>query len=481
MPRSSTTGPRILVVDDIPDFAATIKSILSRAKMNVRAVLSPRRAVRDVTRGLTDGGGFDLLITTLVMRGMGGFDVIRGVRSAGATLPIMMITGHGSEQSAIEAMRLGASDYMIKPVVPEELVARVKRILDTRAASGAVRPEDLGGTITVDPAMKAVLETVRIIATTESRVLLSGETGTGKQVIARLIHSLSTHRDEPFVDVNCAAIPDTLLESELFGHEKGAFTSADAQRIGRFEEAGRGTLFLDEIGEMSYAVQSKLLKVLQDGRFSRVGGAKTLTCQARIIAATNRDLEREVALGRFRSDLFFRLHVMSVSLPPLRKRQGDIPILAEHFLKRFSSPGEPPRSFAPETLQTLQRYNWPGNVRELENTIERIALLHRSPIIGMDALSERIVQTAGAFSPVPMAQPVIPASQMPYRQAKSRFEKDYFASILSAAGGNMAEASRRAGIDRAQFFRMVRRLKITPKQPTMTIGDDILPEPIPHA
>jgi DNA-binding NtrC family response regulator len=466
MPRSSQpTGPRILVVDDIPDFAASIKSILSRAKMNVRAVLSPRRAVRDVTRALSNGGGFDLLITTLVMREMGGFDVIRGVRAAGASLPIMMITGYGSEQSAIEAMRLGASDYMTKPVVPEELVARVKRILDTRATIGAVRPEDLGGTITVDPAMKAVLETVRIIAGTESRVLLSGETGTGKQVIARLIHSLSSRRDEPFVDVNCAAIPDTLLESELFGHEKGAFTSADAQRIGRFEEAGRGTLFLDEIGEMSYAVQSKLLKVLQDGRFSRVGGSKTLTCQARIIAATNRDLESEVALGRFRNDLFFRLHVMSVSLPPLRKRQGDIPLLAEHFLKRFSTPAQPARAFAPETLQALQRYNWPGNVRELENTIERIALLHRAPIIGIDGLSERIAHAAGTFAPVAVAEQVIPSSQMPYHQAKSRFEKEYFAAILTSANGNMAEAARRAGIDRAQFFRMVKRMKIATPAP----------------
>ncbi|MBC8108192.1 MAG: sigma-54-dependent Fis family transcriptional regulator, partial [Anaerolineae bacterium] len=358
--------------------------------------------------------------------------------------------------------------------------ARVKRILDTRAAVGAVRPEDLGGTITVDPAMKAVLETVRIIAGTESRVLLSGETGTGKQVIARLIHSLSSRRDEPFVDVNCAAIPDTLLESELFGHEKGAFTSAEAQRIGRFEEAGRGTLFLDEIGEMSYAVQSKLLKVLQDGRFSRVGGSKTLTSQARIIAATNRDLEKEVALGRFRNDLFFRLHVMSVSLPPLRKRQGDIPLLAEHFLKRFSSPGQPARSFAPETLQTLQRYTWPGNVRELENTIERIALLHRSPIIGIDGLSERIAQAAGSFAPVAVAEAVVPASQMPYRQAKTRFEREYFESILGAANGNMAEAARRAGIDRGQFFRMLRRLKVSPERATSP-NDELLNESIAHA
>jgi DNA-binding NtrC family response regulator len=230
---------------------------------------------------------------------------------------------------------------------------------------------------------------------------------------------------------------------------------------------------------MSYAVQSKLLKVLQDGRFSRVGGSKTLQCQARIIAATNRDLEREVALGRFRSDLFFRLHVMAVALPPLRNRRGDIAILAEHFLKRFSKPDQPPRSFAPATLQALQAYSWPGNVRELENTIERIALLHRSPVIGLDGLPERIAQQAPAthlISPLAASQAqtaVTPAQvsspvHVPYRQAKAQFERTYFESLLAACQGNMAEASRRAGIDRGQFFRMLRRMKLRPADASKT-------------
>jgi DNA-binding NtrC family response regulator len=354
-------------------------------------------------------------------------------------------------------MRLGACDYMNKPVVPEELVARVRRILGSeKGALPRTLPEDVGGVITADPQMKAVIETVRIIAGTESRVLITGETGTGKQVIARLIHNSSSRKDEPFVDVNCAAIPDTLLESELFGHEKGAFTGADAQRIGRFEEAGRGTLFLDEIGEMNYAVQSKLLKVLQDGRFSRVGASRTLQCQARIIAATNRELDKEVALGRFRSDLYYRLHVMTVALPPLRKRQGDIPLLAEHLLRKFSVRGERPHRFSSEVLTALQRYTWPGNVRELENTIERIALLYRStPVIGLESLPERIVQQSVGMTVAPAV-----SYTGPYREARKRFERDYFQSMLSQAQGNMAEAARRAGIDRSQFFRIVKRLGI---------------------
>jgi DNA-binding NtrC family response regulator len=227
---------------------------------------------------------------------------------------------------------------------------------------------------------------------------------------------------------------------------------------------------------MSYAVQSKLLKVLQDGRFSRVGSSRTLTCQARILAATNRDLEQEVAQGRFRSDLFFRLHVMSVYLPPLRKRQGDIPLLAEHFLKRFSQPGQPPRTFAPETLLALQRYSWPGNVRELENTIERIALLHRAPIIGIEALPERIAQSAGPITPA-ATSPIAPPSQLPYRQAKSRFEREYFDSILKGSNGNMAEAARRAGLDRGQFFRMLKRLRLTAQRAPVIETD----EPLAHA
>jgi DNA-binding NtrC family response regulator len=440
---------RILVVDDIPEFVKELRETLSTAGFDVTARLSPLQAIKEVRRK-----PYDLLITTLVMRELGGFDVIRGVRNSGNATPIMMITGHGSEQAAAEAIRLGAADYINKPVEPEELVARVKRIIEPKdGALGFLDHGDESELITQDPAMQSVLELVATVAATNSRVLITGETGTGKQLIARSLHRRSPRRKAPFVEINCAAIPDTLLESELFGHERGAFTGADARRIGRFEEAGNGTIFLDEIGEMGYGMQAKLLKVLQDGEYSRVGGSQHLHTAARVLAATNRDLESEVAAGRFRSDLYFRLQVVTVSLPPLRKRPGDVPLLAEHFIKAFSSEGRT-HQFAAETLGAMMRYHWPGNVRELENLVERLAVLHKTPLIGMDALPERIVQQAVGLA---TAQNTYLGT---FDEAKARFERDYLMSLLSQTAGNMAAAARIAGLDRSQFFRMVKRQRI---------------------
>ena len=440
----------ILVVDDIPEFVTEIKGLLSDAGLNVTGRLSPLRAIKDVRRG-----GYSLLITTLVMKELGGFDVIRRVRNAGSSIPILMITGYGSDEAAIEATRLGATDYMNKPVQPQELIARVKRILQSASQPAAVS-QQVDELVSSDPAMQSVLELVKTVAHSSSRVLILGETGTGKQLIAKAIHHQSPRRDEPFVDINCAAIPDTLLESELFGHEKGAFTGADRRRIGRFEEAGEGTLFLDEIGEMSYATQSKLLKVLQDGKFSRVGGEGQLTCRARVITATNRDLEKEAAEGRFRMDLFYRLHVVTIALPPLRKRQGDVALLADYFLQRFSDDGVA-RQFSPEAITVLQRYSWPGNVRELENLVERVAVLSRGPLIGIDALPERVVQQS-----MGSAASVIKFTG-PYDSAKEQFEREYVRSVLAQSMGNMAAAARLADMDRSQFFRMVKRLGMDPK------------------
>lgn len=442
---------RVLVVDDIPEFVKELRETLSKAGFDVTARLSPLQAIKEVRRR-----PYHLLITTLVMRELGGFDVIRGVRNSGNTTPIMMITGRGSQEAAAEAIRLGAADYINKPVDPEELVARVKRIIEPNAgALGITNPDNGSELITQDPAMQSVLELVATVAATNSRVLITGETGTGKQLIARSLHRHSPRHRAPFVEINCAAIPDTLLESELFGHERGAFTGADVRRIGRFEEAGNGTIFLDEIGEMGYGMQAKLLKVLQDGEYSRVGGSQHLHTGARVLAATNRDLETEVAAGRFRSDLYYRLQVVTVQLPPLRKRPGDVPLLAEHFIKVFKGEGRT-HHFAAETLAAMMRYQWPGNVRELENLVERLAVLHKTPLIGLDALPERIVRQAVGLNSTPHAYIGT------FLEAKARFEHDYVMSLLSQAGGNMAAAARIAGLDRSQFFRMVKRQQIDP-------------------
>jgi DNA-binding NtrC family response regulator len=451
MKRSSI--PHILVVDDVPDFVDRIKDILTAVGFRVSGRISPLAAIKDTRRGK-----FDLLITTLVMRELGGLELIKRVRQQGSTVPIMMITGFGSEQAAIEATRLGAIDFLNKPVSSTELVARVKRIIQPGEGTLlAASQEKLDDFITTDPAMLSILETVETVAPTKSRVLITGETGTGKQLIARAIHQLSPRRKEPFVDLNCAAIPDNLLESELFGHERGAFTGADRRRIGRFEEAGPGTVFLDEIGEMGFNVQAKLLKVLQDGKFTRIGGSEQLQSNARVIAATNRNLETESAEGRFRSDLFYRLQVVTIHIPPLRKRPGDIPLLAEHFLEQFSAEN-PNRRFSPAARDALSRYDWPGNVRELENLIERVAVLHKGTVVDVDALPDRIVQRSHGLTQVRDMY------DGPYEDAKRRFEQEYVSGTLVKCAGNMAAAARIAGMDRSQFFRMVKRLNVVPGQ-----------------
>jgi DNA-binding NtrC family response regulator len=444
----ATPSPaRVLVCDDIPEFCDEIREIIEAMGPDVTVCPSPLRALE-----LLRKEAFDLFITTLVIAEMGGLEIIRRVRGAGHRLPILIITGFGSPTAALEVIRLGASDYMDKPVHPEELKARVRKLLKRQgrdlAAGSRFKLADL---VSHDPAMKAIFDMVEAIAVSNSRVLILGETGTGKQLVASAIHACSPRRKEPFVEVNCAAIPENLLESELFGHERGAFTGATSQRIGRFEEAGAGTLFLDEIGETSHAVQAKLLRVLQDGKFSRVGGQQTRQSQARVIAATNRDLQKEADENRFRPDLFYRLHVISLTLPPLRRRPADIPVLCEHFLRRYSPHPRFKQSFTDDALRLLQRYAWPGNVRELENLMERLAVLHPKSILGVEVLPDTLLREA-AVRPAH-----ITTYTGTYREARECFERDYVAMMLQAHRGNMAAAGRAAGMDRSQFFRLVHR------------------------
>jgi DNA-binding NtrC family response regulator len=457
----ATASPsRVLVCDNLVEFCDEMRAILEPMGLEVVTELSPVRALERLA-----AERFDLFITTLIIPEMGGLEIIRRVRGAGNPVPILMITGYGSPRAAIEVIRLGASDYMEKPVEPEELKARVRKLLLRQKSDPPARSRfKLADLVSQDPAMKAIFDMVEAVAVSNSRVLILGETGTGKQLIARALHACSPRRNLPFVEINCAAIPENLLESELFGHERGAFTGATSQRIGRFEEAGAGTLFLDEIGEMSLPLQAKLLRVLQDGKFSRVGGQRTLQSQARVIAATNRDLQKDAAEGRFRSDLFYRLHVISLTLPPLRQRPADIPLLCEHFLKRYSPHPRFKQTLSEEALRALQRYSWPGNVRELENLMERLAVLHPRSVIGLDALPEKVLQEAAARP----AETVTYTGT--YREARKRFEREYVEMMLRAHGGNMAAAARAAGMDRSQFFRLVRRHKLQPAKVYLPAG-----------
>ena len=393
------------------------------------------------------------------MRELSGLDLIRRVRGQSSSIPIVMITGRGNEKTAIEATRLGVSDYLEKPVSGEELRVRLERIFVSQErpsipAGGAMEM------VSEDPAMKAIVDMLKPVARSDSRVLILGETGVGKQLIAQSIHDQSPRHSQPFVEVNCAAIPETLLESELFGHERGAFTDATERRIGRFEEAGEGTLFLDEIGEMNFSVQSKLLNVLQNGRFSRLGGSTSLQSHARVIAATNRDLQKDADAGRFRADLFYRLHVITLTVPPLRRRAGDVPLLVNHFLKRYRNSSGQPHAFTTAALQRLKSYAWPGNVRELEHLIERYAVLHQSDWIDVGDLPEKILGDAPDLAPG-KSELLLHGS---YSVARSAFEKAYLRETLRQAGGNMAAAARLAGLDRSHYFRLVRRQGLSVKR-----------------
>ena len=455
-PLSALADKHILVVDDVPTFCQEVRGYLKDHCRQVTICTSPLRALRRLKSEEPD-----LLITTLIMKELGGFEVIRRARGQGSALPIVMITGYGNEKTPIEAMRLGCSDYIEKPISADELRARLEKIFSAQQRAPAALGEAASETLMLseEPAMKAIFETVGAVAKSDSRVLILGETGTGKQLIAQAIHERSARRAKPFVEVNCAAIPENLLESELFGHERGSFTGATDRRTGRFEEADDGTLFLDEVGEMSFTVQSKLLRVLQSGKFNRVGGSATLHSNARVIAATNRDLQKEVEAGRFRADLFYRLHVITLTLPPLRRRAGDVPLLAEHFLRRFRGARAVPRGLTPEALRRLQHYAWPGNVRELEHLMERFAVLHDRPQIDVADLPEKIVRDTGGASPTGASELLL---QGDFATARNAFEKAYVRETLKLAHGNMAEAARRAGLDRSHYFRLVRRQQIDP-------------------
>ena len=448
---ASLSQCRILIIDDIPEFCREMRSLLRPVCGQVSMCTSPLRGLR-----LLRQSSFDLVITTLVMRELGGFELIRRLRGQGNAVPILLVTGYGNDQTAIEATRLGVSDYMPKPVVPGELYARLEKILavpaETHPNVVSVAPELL----TKDPSLLDTLRVVNSVAPTDSRVLILGETGTGKQLIAQTLHHQSNRRDAPFVEVNCAAIPEALLESELFGHERGAFTGATERRIGRFEEAGGGTLFLDEIGEMSYNLQAKLLRVLQNGHYHRVGGSEKLHSKARIVAATNRVLETEVQAGRFRADLYYRLQVITLTVPPLRDRPEDIPLLAQRFLERLRRDRPIPLGFKPEVLRQLKAYRWPGNVRELENMAERLAVLADSPWVELHHLPEHLRLS------LPVGATPLPGPSSSYAEAKRSFEIAFISQGLRSHQGNMAAAARAADLDRAQYFRLVQRLNLNP-------------------
>jgi two-component system response regulator HydG len=405
---------------------------------------------------------YDVVLTDLRLPGADGVAVLRAARERDPRTSVLLMTAYGTIETAVEAMRHGAFDFVQKPLDLDQLELRVARAVEHRHLLhevGELRAERAAryatdGFVGTSRALRAAQELALRVAPTRSNVLITGETGTGKELIAVLIHRASRRATGPLVKVNCAALPETLLESELFGHERGAFTGADRQRAGRFEEASGGTLFLDEVGDMSPATQAKLLRVLQDQEFHRLGGSRILRTDARIVAATNHELERRIAEGRFREDLYFRLNVIRVHLPPLRERPEDLVALAHHFAGRFADElGRPVRGFSPDALDRIRVHPWPGNVRELQNAIERAVLMASGPrIVPGDLSIVKAGQPAGREW-----RPELPPAGMSLRD----YERELILEALRSTGFVQKEAAARLGVSRRKLNYMIQRMGIT--------------------
>ncbi len=387
---ASPSGPapqapgRVLVVDDQKNMRATTALVLRQAGYEVAEAEDGSAAIQRL-----QGEAFDVVLTDLRMGAVDGIEVLRSALEASPSTQVIVMTAYGTIESAVEAIRRGANDYLSKPFKEDELLLRVAKALEKRRLLGEVsllagdfrERYGLGNIVGRSTILRELLDRVVRVAPTDSTVLITGESGTGKELVARALHSASRRSQKPFVPVNCAAITETLLESELFGHAKGAFTGAVRARRGLFEEANGGTLFIDEVGETAPGFQSKLLRALQDGEIRRVGESAPIRVDVRVVAATNQDLKKAIAEKRFREDLFYRLNVVPLRLPPLRERTEDIPLLAAHFLARYNQRTGGRRTLAPEALSQLVAHTWPGNVRELENMIEQAAALSAGPEI----------------------------------------------------------------------------------------------------
>jgi two-component system response regulator PilR (NtrC family) len=417
-----TAKPRILIVDDEPSMREMLRIVLRRDGYDVLIADNGKEAI-----GLLQQERVDLLLSDIRMPDVTGVEVLRAAKDVNRDVVAFMMTAFASTDTAVEAMRLGAVDYFTKPFSMDELRLKVRHHLETNRLKqenvllkrALNTRHEFANIIGRSEAMLAVFKMIETIAKTGSTVLITGESGTGKDMVARAVHYNSLRHEHPFVALNCGAVPETLLESELFGHMRGSFTGADANKKGLIEVAERGTVFLDEIGETNATMQVKLLRILQDRRFRRLGGTEEVQADIRIIAATNQDLQKLVAEGRFREDLFYRINVIPIHLPPLRERREDIPLLAEHFLNKYATQMEKPvRSISREAEHLLTTYDWPGNVRELENVIERAVALEQTPAVLVESLPVHVAGLAsGRPAALPVADPAAAAPPLPRSSA----------------------------------------------------------------
>ena len=443
---------RTLLVEDEANMVRTLSRILARKGYEVDAAANGGEALRRLAETT-----YDLVITDLNMPVMDGIQLLREMNARELHPATIVLTGHGTVHSAVEAMKLGAGDYLIKPCDPDELLLVAARLLEVRRLRREVvdlrrelgKFERFGEIIGTSPAMQEIYGVVDAVAQNKSNVLLSGENGTGKELVARTIHKRGPLHDGPFLAINCGALSETLLDSQLFGHRKGSFTGAISNHEGLFQAAEGGTLFLDEVAEIPPSLQVKFLRAIQEREVTPLGSTQPVAVDARIIAATNRDLDDAVASGAFRADLYYRLNVVPIHLPPLRERREDLLPLVEHFIQEFSkSYGVEPKRIAPEALRAVQRYGWPGNIRELQNAIERAFALSSAPVIELADLPAAVTGAQGrAAPPNPAIWP------MPFAEA----ERINIVAALRFAQGNKNEAARILGIDRQRLYRKMDR------------------------
>lgn len=439
---------KILVVDDDRNLAELVRMRLESTNYEVITALNEEDAIKAVQSQV-----FDLSIVDLQLVHKDGISLMEEFHLILPEMPVIILTAYGSIESAVEAMKRGAYSYLTKPFEPQDLLFQIERALENRRLTFEIERlkglleerYDFTNIVARSEKMKRVLEMVSQIAKTESTVYIHGESGTGKELIAKAIYLASERKNKPFVAINCAALPETLMESELFGHEKGAFTGAIRSTKGLFTQAHEGTLFLDEIGDMPLSIQAKLLRALQERQFYPVGSEKPLEVDVRVIIATQKDLEGYVKQGLFREDLFYRIHVIPIHLPPLRERKEDIPPLVEHFLKKFSQQMKKDvKGLTPQAMQKLMLYEWPGNVRELENTAEYAVAMTQQDTITEDF----ILQTKSTVSQEPLK---------PLKEAKDAYERSYLIHLLEICEGNVSKAAKLAGKYRADFYDLLKK------------------------
>jgi two-component system nitrogen regulation response regulator NtrX len=451
----------VLIVDDERGIRETLRAVLEDEGFEAEAVASGEECLKTFERR-----GFGCVLLDVWLPGIDGLETLTRMRDKGADAAVVMISGHGNIETAVRATKLGAFDFIEKPLSIEKTVLTVRNALRQRelersnaAMSAELRDEWV--MVGESVAMRALRKQIELVAPTDGRVLIYGESGTGKELVARAIHARSLRASAPFVELNCSAVPEELIESELFGHARGAFTGATSAKRGKFEIADGATLFLDEVGDMSARMQAKVLRVLEEQRFEPVGGTTPMRVDVRVIAATNKRLEVEIERGHFRTDLLFRLNVIPFEVTPLRDRAGDIPLLVEHFNRKFSEAyKKSPKRFDADAVESLRGYSWPGNVRELRNTIERVVIMHSGAKV-----SAQDLPALGGEEPLNA-----PARFSSFRDASESHQREFIRSKIAEAEGNVSRAAELMGMDRSHLYRRMKSLGINVREERAQTG-----------